>query len=163
MPHSGKQKKVQLQQKRREHREDASTDTSKANEEHKWWQVGLLEHDERVLRVRLAIARGRQHCQVRTVLHIMAQVADAPATHRATASERRAAQLDGHLVQIRRKLSSSRERPTTEALSLWREAAASAAVFAQQAVAESEEVQSAMGCRQTLFALIQQVLADRDG
>jgi hypothetical protein len=161
--HSGKAKKAKLQQKRREDRErDAQHDTLDAGgaeaAELKWWQHGLEERDERVLRARLTIARGRKHCQVRIIIHIVAP-AVALVTARATATERRTHELGGRYEQISRKLSRSSDSPTSQALALWREAATSAAAFTHLAAAESAEVCAAFGCRQKLFSLTQQACA----
>ena len=73
---SGKQRKAQLQEARSQQREaEGAAEESEAAEV--WWKQGLGENDDRVLRARLAIARGRQHCQVRIVIHVVAPPAPA--------------------------------------------------------------------------------------
>ena len=95
-----------------------------------WWQRGLAApHAEtRLLRTRLAIARGRKHCQVRLVIRILAQPSAPPPPPPPTAAERRALRVLRSLEHAQSELTATCARqPTAAALARWSAAAAAAA------------------------------------
>eukprot|EP00962_Isochrysis_galbana_P057185 scaffold29447_cov90-Isochrysis_galbana.AAC.2 len=118
-PQSGKQKKTALRQRRERQRADGALEPAEAADAS---AAALAPGDGLVLRCRLAIARGRKHCQVRLVMRITAPRAPDPprSRRRPNATERRlaarAAQVSAVQVQLG---ASNREGRTAEAVRVW--------------------------------------------
>lgn len=121
-PLSCKQKKARLLARRQEERASERQLTGDETAALKWWERGLAHADERLVRTRLAISRGRKRCHVRLLLHILAPPVVEGGRRRAnpTPAERREAQLcrqvEGGLCTLRR----SCQTAPREAMALWR-------------------------------------------
>lgn len=158
-PHSGKQRKAQLQEARRQQRDGEAEEAGEVKSSELWWQQGLLDDDERVLRSRLAIARGRKFCQVRIVIHVIAPPAEQPpAAERGVemASDRRKRQLTARIDKAQQQLSGVRQQQPAAGLATWCDATAAVATILTDASVQHAELKAAISGR--LFSLAQQAL-----
>ena len=118
VPQSGKQKKVALRERRERGRQAEADDAAAEAVE-----VAKEElQDDRVLRCRLAIARGRKHCQVRLVMRVTAPRApEAPIPQRRrNATERKIVERAALAARVQAELSAScTEKQPAEATRLW--------------------------------------------